>query len=488
MSPFVMSPFVIATPEALAQASGDLAGIGEAIHGASAAAAPSTIGIVAAADDEVSAAIATFFGGFAADFHALTAQATLFHGQFAGSLSAAGATYAAQEAATVPFLQDAQLIVKALQQQVFDEAFFSPFAYLTGQPLFGKMSVGPQVTGAAGPGLVGRLFLGVFNGSLGSNSGGWSQSTGTPGPVTGVAQGNSYLQIPVGPHGYDAPARWYFPLQSNGTVDARGVIYLSHGFLATGGWYGSLASALAYGTDCIVVAPTVTSLPLPMGAYLVGSAMPPAVAGLFLGNESALNLSASQAGYHGTLPQAFVLSGHSAGGGLATLAAGDYVADLGANTGANQLKGVVMYDGVAISSSAFASAIANLTALSIPDYVVAAPPQLWNLGGGTTTQLVNSYPGQFVGVELVNGSHVDAMLGNKPVLDFFSQVATQFSPGGNTQAVYTLSTGWIDDFFTPGAGPTNPTYGLYGLGTGGSYQGGGQYLSLGAATGIVLPV
>ena len=110
-----------------------------------------------------------------------------------------------------------------------------------------------------------------------------------------------------------------------------------------------------------------------------------------------------------------------------------------------------------------------------------------HLGGGTTTQLVNSYPGQFVGVELLNGSHVDSLLGNKPVIDVLSQVITQYSPGGNPQAVYTLSTGWIDDFFTPGAGPLNPVYGLYGLGTGGSYQGGGQYLAVGPATGIVLP-
>ena len=479
-----MSSYVFAAPEALAQASGDLAGIGEAIHGASAAAAPSTIGIVSAADDEVSAAIADFFGGFAEDFHALTAQATLFHGHFTGSLSAAGATYAAQEAATVPLLQDAQLIVKALQQQFFDQGAFSPFAYLTGQPLFGKMSVGPQVTGASGPGLVGRLILDVFNGSLASNSGGWTQSTGTPGPVTGVAQGNSYLQIPVGPHGYSAPARWYYPLQSDGTVNARGVIYLAHGFLGTGGWYGSLASALAYGTDCIVVTPTVTSLPLPMGAYLGGTQMQQAVAGLFLGDESALNLSASQAGYHGTLPQAFVLSGHSAGGGLATIAAGDYITDIAGGT--NNLKGVVMFDGVS-SSSAFASAIATLKSAGVPDYTVAAPPQAWNASGATTTQLGNSYPGQFVGVELLNGSHVDSLLGNKPVIDVLSQVITQYSPGGNPQAVYTLSTGWIEDFFTPGAGPLNPVYGLYGLGTGGSYQGGGQYLAVGPATGIVLP-
>ena len=482
-----MSSFVFATPEALAQASGELAGIGEAIHGANVAAAQSTTGMVAAAEDEVSALVANFFGGFAEDFHALTAQATHFHSQFAGTLGAAGATYAAQEAASVPFLQDAQLIVRGLQQQFFDQGAFSPFAYLTGQPLFGKMAVGPQVTGAEGPGLAGRLITDLFNGSLGSNSGGWSQSTGAPGPVTGVAQGTSYLEIPVGPHGYDAPARWYFPLQADGTVNARGVIYLQHGFLGTGGWYGSLASALAYGTDCVVVTPTVTSLPLPMGAYLGGAAMPPAVAGLFLGNESALNLSASQAGYHGTLPTEFVLSGHSAGGGLATLAGGTYVADLGANTGANQLKGVVMFDGVANGSSGFATAITELKSLSIPDYTVAAPPQSWNAGGQTTTQLVNSYPGQFVGVQLVNGSHVDSLVGNKPVIDVLSQVITKYSPGGNPQAVYTLSTGWIEDFFAGGT-PASPIYGLYGLGPNGSYVTGGQYLGLGGATGIVLPV
>ena len=227
-----MSSFVIAAPEAFAAASADLTGIEEAIKEASAAAAPSTTGIAAAGDDEVSAAIASLFGNFAEEFHTLTAQTTLFHSQFVGALSAAGAAYAAAEAPNV------SLLVKGLQQQFFDLGFFSPFIYLTGQPLFGKAAVGPAVTGTTGPGLAGRLLRGFFNGTLGAGSGGVSQGTGTPGPVTGVREGFSYLEIPVGPHGYDAPARWYFPTQADGSVNARGVIYLQHGFLGTGGWYG----------------------------------------------------------------------------------------------------------------------------------------------------------------------------------------------------------------------------------------------------------
>ncbi len=475
-----MSSFVIAAPEAFAAAEGDLTGIEEAIREASSAAAPSTTGIVAAAEDEVSAAIARFFGSYAEDFQTLTAQATQFHAQFVRALSAGGAAYAAGEAANV------SLLVKGLEQQFFDKGIFSPFIYLTGQPLFGEAAVGPAVTGTTGPGLAGRLLTAFFNGTLGNGSGGVFPGTGTPGAVTGVTEGFSYLNIPVGPHGYEAPARWYFPTQANGSVDARGVIYLQHGFLANGGYYSDLAIQLAERTDSIVVTPTVSSIPLPNGAWLMGTQMQQAVGSLFLGNETALNISANQAGYHGTLPQSFVITGHSAGGGLATIAAGDYIADLGGNTASNHLLGVVMFDGVASSSSAFAASIANLKTLNIPDYVVAAPPQAWNLQGATTNELVSLYPGQFVGVELVNGSHVDSMLGNKPVIDFFSQLVTKFSPGGDTAAVYTLSTGWINDIYA-GGGPTDPMYGIYGP-TGGYLPPGGQQIILGPATGIVLPV
>lgn len=475
-----MSSYVIAAPEAVALASADLTGIGKAIEGATAAAAPSTTGLVAAARDEVSAAIANVFGRYAHEFQALTTHAAQFHAHFGHALSTAGTAYATAEASNV------DLLVRGLQQQFFDQGFYSPFTYLTGQPLFGKQAVGPVVTGTTGPGLGGRLITAFLNGTLGKGSGGVSTGPGTPNGVTGVREGTSYLEIPVGPHGYSAPARWYFPTQADGSVDARGVIYLQHGFLGTGGWYGDLAIALAESTDSIVVVPTVSSFALPGGAWLSGTQMQQAVASLFVGNETALNTSATQAGYHGTLPQDFVLAGHSAGGGLATLAAGDYVADLGANPVDNHLLGVVMFDGVANNSTAFAAAVANLQTLNIPDYVVAAPPQDWNAYGGTTNQLVSLYPGQFVGVELVDGSHVDSLLGDKPVVDLLAQAIIKYAPGGDPAAVYTLSAGWIDDMYV-GAGPTNPIYGLYGTATG--YQSpGGQQIILGPATGIVLPV
>ncbi|HEY1442899.1 MAG TPA: hypothetical protein VGF65_19245 [Mycobacterium sp.] len=97
----------------------------------------------------------------------------------------------------------------------------------------------------------------------------------------------------------------------------------------------------------------------------------------------------------------------------------------------------------------------------------------------------NLYPDQFVGVELVNGSHVDSMLGGKPLIDFVSQLVTKFSPPGNTAAVYTLSSGWINDIYV-GAGPTDPVDGVYGP-TGGYEPPGGQPIILGQAAGIVLP-
>jgi hypothetical protein len=486
-----MSSYVIAAPEALAEASGDLTEIGEAIRAAAGAAAPSTTGIVAAAGDEVSAAITRIFGSFAEEFQALSAQTTLFHGQFVRALSEAAATYTAAEAANVSPLQ-------ALEQEA--QSLLAPI-----EGLFGL----PWLNGAgAWTGTVGLdiATLGaVFNSATRAiGLGGlvnFPTTVALTGPgidgVTGVRIGFSFVQIPLGeasilgiPLGqisYPAPALWYFPTQANGSVQPNGTIYLQHGFAAIGWFYQPLGIQLAGSTDSVVVTPTVNSLlPLPFGASLNSPQMQQGVASLFLGNQTALNISASHAGFQGTLPQDFILSGHSAGGGLATLAAGDYLASLG--TGADNLKGVVTFDGVANSSAAYAAAIASLQAAHTPVYVVAAPPQAWNAFGATTNELVSlTPPTNFAGVELVGGSHVDSMLGNKPVIDLVLQLVTQFSPPGNTQAVYTLSSGWINDIYT-GHTPSTPLYGIYGPGPGYEYVSpGGQLIPLGQATGIVLP-
>ena len=98
-----MSSFVIASPDVLSSASADLAGIGSAIREANAAAAaPSTTSVVAAAQDEVSAAISKVFGGYAGEFQAMSAQAAAFHAQFVQSLTSGGFMYAAAESAIWP--------------------------------------------------------------------------------------------------------------------------------------------------------------------------------------------------------------------------------------------------------------------------------------------------------------------------------------------------------------------------------------------------
>lgn len=295
--------------------------------------------------------------------------------------------------------------------------------------------------------------------------------------VTGVKVGHSTLTIPVN-GGFNAPADWYFPTQADGSVQANGVIWLQHGFLADKSFYSALATQLAQDTNSIVVAPTLPSFPQLRcgGCTLYGVPMQKAAATMFLGDRTSLTISASQAGYMGALPEDFILAGHSAGGGWSSSVGGYYVDDLGQG-GENQLLGVVMYDGVNMNGT-LPQAITSLDTLDIPLYQIAAPAQTWNAFGTTTDELVQLRPDQFVGVVLTNGSHVDAMLGSNPVIDFFAQLVTKRSPPGNTAAVDTLSTGWINDFYV-GAGPVAPQYGLYGTA--------GQPIIMGDASAVVLP-
>jgi lipocalin len=218
---------------------------------------------------------------------------------------------------------------------------------------------------------------------------------------------------------------------------------------------------LAQKTNSIVVAPTLTSIPFTFsGGCLICSTSQQAAADLFLqAGRTTLVASAQAAGYTGDVSElqgAFVLSGHSAGGGFATATAADYVAE------GSELLGVVMFDGVSNGTfdGTFDDQIAALDTADIPVYQIAAPAQAWNNFGATTNQLLGARPGVFNGAVLVGGSHVDSMLGVNPVIDFVLQLVTGFSPAGSTAAVYNLSTGWINDFYVD-ATPQAPQYGLY---------------------------
>lgn len=308
-------------------------------------------------------------------------------------------------------------------------------------------------------------------------------TTGAPltNGVTGVKVSHSALNIPLstvsttGAPDFVAPADWYFPTQADGTVQANGVIWLQHGFMADKAYYSALASVLAKQTNSIVVVPTISSLPLTCSDCWINSvAMERAAASMFTGDRAALNASAQAAGFDAALPEKFLMAGHSVGGGFAAAVAG-FAVDIG--VAADDLLGVIMYDGVSLNDT-LSGALASLETVDVPLYQIAAPPQMWNLFGLTTDEHLGIREGDFDGHVLVGGSHVDSMLGSNPFVDLVAQLVTQSSPSGNTQAVYTLSSGWINDMYV-GAGPDDPRYGLYGAAA--------QQLIMGDATAIALP-
>ncbi|WP_167106121.1 lipocalin family protein [Mycobacterium sp. DL592] len=282
--------------------------------------------------------------------------------------------------------------------------------------------------------------------------------------VTGVLIGHSRLDLPGAFIGQTVAADWYFPTQADGTVAAQGVIWLQHGFGATNTFYSALAQDLAKQTNSIVVAPTLSSIPITFSGGCLTCQVTQVDAAALLGPDRATLLaSATAAGFTGTaLPERFVLAGHSAGGGFATAVADDYLEGADAQYDPTDLVGVVMFDGVSNGAldGSFATQVSTLAAANKPVYQIAAPAQSWNLFGATTNVLAATLPGQFVGVVLQGGSHVDSMLGVNPLLDLVLQLVTKPVPAGNTAAVYTLSDGWINDMYA-GATPQDPKYGLY---------------------------
>lgn len=119
--------FVIVAPEALMSVASEVAGIGSALNAANAAAAAPTTGVLAAAADEVSAAMAALFGAHAQEYQRLSAQAAGFHAQFVQALNAGVNSYASAEAANASPLQ-------AVEQQVLG-LINGPAQTLLGRPL-----------------------------------------------------------------------------------------------------------------------------------------------------------------------------------------------------------------------------------------------------------------------------------------------------------------------------------------------------------------
>ncbi|WP_415623967.1 PE family protein, partial [Mycobacterium intermedium] len=151
--------FLVANSEIVVAAATELEGIRSTLEAANAA-APTTR-IAAAAADEVSTAIASFFATYAQEYRALSWQAAAFHAQFIQSLTSSVNWYASAEASNVSFLQ-------GLEQQALS-LLNAPTQAMLGRPLIGD-GVDATVPGARG-GDGGLLFGNGGNGAAGAEAG-----------------------------------------------------------------------------------------------------------------------------------------------------------------------------------------------------------------------------------------------------------------------------------------------------------------------------
>jgi PE family len=90
--------FLFADPEALVTAASDLSGIGSTLSAANAGASAPTMGVAAAAADDVSAQVAAFFSQHGLGYQQLGARMAAFHEQFVETLGASASAFAAAEA------------------------------------------------------------------------------------------------------------------------------------------------------------------------------------------------------------------------------------------------------------------------------------------------------------------------------------------------------------------------------------------------------
>ncbi|MGV0738268.1 hypothetical protein ABQF35_14090 [Mycobacterium syngnathidarum] len=274
--------------------------------------------------------------------------------------------------------------------------------------------------------------------------------------------------------GHEVESNWYFPTSEKGEPPPTRMIYLQHGFLANGPLYSYTASYLAHSTNSIVVTTTFSSNPFEEdGMWLGGDNLHEAVAQLFLDpDRTALNASMDtaelKAGHAENLdvPMQFVLVGHSLGGGFAPGVAGYYAEGLTRRReqgldAPNELAGVVIYDAVPMGSIV-PDAMERLNELEtngtpdlsdddpndyIPIYEIGAPLNFLNVFSDVNDQLSQARPGQFTGVVLEDGVHMDPMQGGNPLIQAAAYLIAGFPQPQNPLAVRELSAGWINDMF-----------------------------------------
>lgn len=264
--------------------------------------------------------------------------------------------------------------------------------------------------------------------------------------------GHSKLALPCGA---SVDADWYRPAGA-----PTGLVWVQHGYGSSKADVAAYAQELAGRTGALVVAPTLSS-DASTACFMGSAATENAVGSLLAGDRAALIASARAAGYTGTVPRPFVMVGHSFGGNFALTVGAAAPADL---------RAVIVLDGGSLDPTN-AQAVAALAALADkPVLTVASPPGTACKLNDLTPFIVASRPGQFVGVQLVGGNHLDTI--------GWSSLAGILACGlpnlANVAAVQTISSQWV----------TNALTGSTGGITAGTP---GQRIAVGAATAVVLP-
>ena len=174
---------VSATPQALADAAGNLAAIGSTISRANATVAAGTAGVKAPGGDSVSAFVSALFAVHAQAYQAAGAQAASYHDLFVQTLRAGAGSYASAEAANASHLQKVGGMVRATSQ--------NSAGHLMGNGANGAMGTGRQ-GGVEGP-------LGGNGATSGPGADGRAAAIG--GPQGGNAGGGGANGVPAGDGG-----------------------------------------------------------------------------------------------------------------------------------------------------------------------------------------------------------------------------------------------------------------------------------------------
>jgi len=110
--------YVLALPEMMSAAATNVASIGSVVATANQGVAGATTAVFAAAEDEVSVAIATLFSAYGRGYQVLCSQAAAFHESFVQALTGAAGAYAAAEVANASPLAAFEQALLGVQREI----------------------------------------------------------------------------------------------------------------------------------------------------------------------------------------------------------------------------------------------------------------------------------------------------------------------------------------------------------------------------------